>query len=253
MKKAQAAFINDGKPPVVKGASCPNCGSKMAKGSMCKCGGMGKGMAKGMTKGDGHKMDKKLVMFNTNKGMMTKGDMCKCGSGMSKASCNCGMGKSMHKGADWCKKCNMAKAACNCASKSMRKGGGGGDYVPDTTPTPKSGGSYKIGNAPAKNVLGAMSSPAKRGGGTAYKMTKGVMPKPKPGSGGQYGGINPGGKKPGKTPGSDVPVTKPPPYKHQDKMGKVAGSMKKPTKDQVAYFDPMLADELFSGKASKKK
>jgi hypothetical protein len=53
-------------------------------------------MGKGMTKGDGHKVDKKLIMFNTKKGMMHKGDMCKCGSGMSKSMCKCGgMSKAM--------------------------------------------------------------------------------------------------------------------------------------------------------------
>jgi len=34
---------------MAKGMSCPECGSKMRKGAMCKCGGMGK-MAKGMSK-----------------------------------------------------------------------------------------------------------------------------------------------------------------------------------------------------------
>ena len=71
----QGAFINGKLAPqshsLTKSASCPNCGGKMSKG-MCK--GMCKGM---MHKGDGHKVDKKLVMFNTNKGMMNSGMMSK--------------------------------------------------------------------------------------------------------------------------------------------------------------------------------
>ena len=61
----------------------------------------------------------------------------------------------------------------------MRKSGGGGDYIPDKTPTPtpKSAGKYKIGNAPAKNVLRGNQPPAKRGGGIAHKMDK-AMPMP---------------------------------------------------------------------------
>jgi hypothetical protein len=61
----------------------------------------------------------------------------------------------------------------------MRKDSGGGGYVPDKTPTPtpKSAGKYKIGNAPAKSVLRGNQPPAKRGGGTAYKMSK-AMPMP---------------------------------------------------------------------------
>ena len=71
----QGAFINGKLAPqshsLTKSASCPDCGGKMSKG-MCK--GMCKGM---MHKGDGHKVDKKLVMFNTNKGMMNSGMMSK--------------------------------------------------------------------------------------------------------------------------------------------------------------------------------
>lgn len=70
MGKAQGAYIDGKKAPeqhptkMSKGETCAQCGSKFTKRGLCKCGTMGKAA--------GHKVDKKLVMFNTRKGMMSK-------------------------------------------------------------------------------------------------------------------------------------------------------------------------------------
>jgi hypothetical protein len=187
--KAQAAFINDGTVPMLKGKKkmemCPDCGAPMF-GGKCKCGGA---MGKGMTKGDGHKVDKKLIVFNTNKGMMSKGDMCKCGSGMSKSMCKCGgMGKG--------------------AKTSMRKA------MPVAQPTPQnsrvitdpgSGTPPRLSKpmpVPVPNRLSRpMPVPSPTKPAPSKPMPSKPMPMPMggtPGKSGQYGGINPGGMYGGK-------------------------------------------------------
>lgn len=186
--KAQAAYINDGTVPMVKGKKklemCPDCGKPMF-GGKCSCGGdMGKSMRKGMA----------------------KGDMCKCGSGMTKAMCKCGgMSKSAKKTRGSTESTGVKLSPAQQAEQARWDGLTKGiktsmkKAMPIAQPNPMNSRPIQDPGLPPKTSpippprntgpMKPMPTPSK---GTP----KAPMPMPKapmPGKSGQYGGINPAG------------------------------------------------------------